>query len=89
MSAEYDDLDVKPRSCVQLALSTSCRLRATSFDVLRLAADADDKCLEVGILASRFAVDRVGRNDEEVPARATILSAPPAPKSTVTEPRMT
>jgi hypothetical protein len=34
--------------------------------VLRLAADADDERLEVGIVAGRFAVDRLGRDDEEV-----------------------
>jgi hypothetical protein len=35
-------------------------------DVLRLAADTDDECLEVGVLAGRLSVDRLGRNDEEV-----------------------
>ena len=32
----------------------------------RLAAHADDECLQVGLNAGRFAVDRMGWNDEEV-----------------------
>ena len=36
------------------------------LDVLRRAADTDDEGLQIGILAGRFAVDRLGRNDEEV-----------------------
>jgi hypothetical protein len=34
--------------------------------VLRLTADADHERLEVGIVARRFAVDGLGRDDEEV-----------------------